>query len=153
MGNQKTKPHKQVCVAVIGDRTGKILIARRLMAGSMGGLWEFPGGKIEANETVVECIVREIREELAVTVIVEEPLIAIEHSYEDFHLTLIAHLCSLASTSEKPIPLAASEIRWVKLTEIDRYQFPAANAQIITALRNRQVDLERLGREETKFSI
>jgi len=146
MGNQKTKPHKQVCVAVIGDRTGKILIARRLMAGSMGGLWEFPGGKIEANETVVECIVREIKEELGVTVTVEEPLTAIDCSYEDFHLTLVAHLCSLAFASQKPTPLAASEIRWVELTEIDRYQFPEANSKIITALKNRQTSLEKLGR-------
>ena len=146
MRKDKIIPHKKVCVAVIRDRRGKILIARRLPKGSMGGLWEFPGGKIEANETVIDCIIREIQEELAVTVKVEQHLITIEHNYKDFYLTLIAHLCSLVTPPKEledkvniePIPIASSEILWVSLSEIDRYNFPAANDRIITTLKNLQ---------------
>ncbi|MGL5803885.1 MAG: NUDIX domain-containing protein, partial [Xenococcaceae cyanobacterium] len=61
-------PHKKIGVAVIRDRQGKILIDRRRAQDTMGGLWEFPGGKIELNETVEECIKREILEELAIDI-------------------------------------------------------------------------------------
>lgn len=146
MRKNQAIPDKKVGVAIIRDRKGQILIARRLPGGSMGGLWEFPGGKIEANETVIECIVREIQEELAVTVKVEDHLITIDHTYKDFHVTLIAHLCSIVNTpggvaaigNKEPIPIASSQIRWVKLSQMEEYNFPTANAEIITALKNFQ---------------
>ncbi|MGF1487999.1 MAG: 8-oxo-dGTP diphosphatase MutT [Prochloraceae cyanobacterium] len=136
-------PHKKVAVAVIGNKNNEILIAKRLPGGSMGRMWEFPGGKIEADETVVECIIREIQEELAITIAVKEHLISIEHTYKDFHITLIAYLCfipplpqEVAAKNPEPKPLACSEIRWVKIDLLDRYQFPAANLAIIEALKN-----------------
>ena len=64
--------HKQIGVAVIINQQGKILIDRRKQAGEMGGLWEFPGGKIEPGETIKECIQREIKEELDIQIAVGE---------------------------------------------------------------------------------
>jgi 8-oxo-dGTP diphosphatase len=126
-------PHKQIGVAVIWDRSGQILIDRRKAGGIMGGLWEFPGGKIEAEETVEECIVREIREELAIEITVGAHLISIEHTYPTFQLTLIVHHCQ--HISEIPQPIESEEIRWVNVSDLDNYQFPAANIAIIAALK------------------
>lgn len=130
-------PHKQIGVAVIRDRQGKILIDRRKPKGEMGGLWEFPGGKIEANETVEECIKREIREELAIEIIVGDRLLAIEHEYTTFKVTLFVHDCQHLNGT--PQPLECEEIRWVDVAEVDRYQFPSANIAIINILQARGV--------------
>jgi 8-oxo-dGTP diphosphatase len=126
-------PHKRIGVAVIWDRSGQILIDRRKVGGTMGGLWEFPGGKIEAGETVADCIVREISEELAIEIIVGEQLISIDHTYPTFQLTLIVHHCQ--HISGMPQPIESEEIRWVNVSDLDHYQFPAANMAIINALQ------------------
>ncbi len=128
-------PHKQIGVAVIKDHKGCILIDRRKFQGEMGGLWEFPGGKIEANETVAECIQREIREELAIEIAVGDRLVEINHTYDRFKVTLFVHNCQYLSG--KPQPIECQEIRWVSLTELNNYQFPQANSQIIDILQAR----------------
>jgi mutator protein MutT len=127
-------PHKQIGVAVIWNQTGQILIDRRKVGGTMGGLWEFPGGKIEPGETVEACIVREIQEELAIEIAVGEHLISIDHTYSTFHLTLTVHHCQ--HISGVPQPIESEEIRWVNVTDLDNYQFPAANIAIIDALKD-----------------
>jgi mutator protein MutT len=129
----QTLPHKQIGVAVIWDQAGQILIDRRKASGTMGGLWEFPGGKIEPGETVVECISREIREELAIEVTVGEQLISIDHTYPTFHLTLTVHHCQ--HVSGIPQPIESEEIRWVNISDLGNYEFPAANIAIIQALQ------------------
>jgi mutator protein MutT len=128
-----TLPHKQIGVAVIWNQTGQILIDRRKASGTMGGLWEFPGGKIEQGETAAECIVREIQEELAIEITVGDQLISIDHTYPTFHLTLIVHHCQHISGT--PQPIESEEICWVNISDLDNYQFPAANVGIIQALR------------------
>ncbi|PSO51500.1 MAG: 8-oxo-dGTP diphosphatase MutT [Cyanobacteria bacterium QH_8_48_120] len=125
-------PHKQIGVAVIWNERGQILIDRRRPEGLMGGMWEFPGGKIEANETVQDCIKREIREELAIEIEVEEHLITIDHAYTHFRVTLNVHHCRYLSG--EPQPLVCDEIRWVTLEEINQFPFPEANTEIIRAL-------------------
>jgi A/G-specific adenine glycosylase len=127
-------PHKQIGVAVIWNEQGQILIDRRREEGLLGGLWEFPGGKIEAGETIEECIKREIQEELGIEIEVGEHLITINHAYSHFRITLNVHHCR--HLSGEPQPLECDEIRWVTLAEIDRFPFPKANAQIIQALRD-----------------
>ncbi len=129
----QTLPYKQIGVAVIWNQTGQILIDRRKASGTMGGLWEFPGGKIEPGETVEECIIREIREELAIEIKVGEQLISIDHTYPTFHLTLTVHHCQYVSGV--PQPIESEEIRWVSVADLANYQFPAANIAIITALK------------------
>ena len=127
-------PHKRIGVAVIRNKQGQILIDRRLAKGEMAGLWEFPGGKIELNETVEECIKREISEELAIEVEVGDCLVTIDRTYSNFEVTLFVHHCQYLSG--EPQPIECEEIRWVTLAEISNYTFPEANTQIITILQN-----------------
>lgn len=129
-------PHKIIGVAVILNDRGEILIDRRRQEGLLGGLWEFPGGKVEPGETVPDCIQREIREELGIEITVGEPLIAVEHAYTHFRVTLNVHYCR--HVSGEPQPIECDEVRWVTLAEIDQYPFPKANVQIIEALRQDQ---------------
>jgi len=129
-------PHKEIGVAVIYNQQGLILIDRRLEGGSFGGLWEFPGGKVEAEETVPDCIRREILEELGIPIEVGEHLLTLTHTYSSFHITLHVYLCR--HRLGEPQTLQCPEIRWVSLEEIDEFQFPEANSQIITALKTRK---------------
>ncbi|MEM1367493.1 MAG: A/G-specific adenine glycosylase [Cyanobacteria bacterium P01_H01_bin.15] len=126
-------PHKQIGVAVIFNDQDKILIDKRKPEGLLGGLWEFPGGKIEAEETAKDCIVREIEEELAIAITVQDHLVTVEHAYTHFKVTLIVYRCRYLSG--EPQPLACDEIRWVTLAEIGDYPFPKANQQIIAVLK------------------
>lgn len=133
MNHPSSLPHKRIGVAVIRNDQREILIDRRRANGLLGGLWEFPGGKIEANETVEACIEREVREELAIEVEVGEHLITIDHTYSQFHVTLFVHYCRYLSG--EPQAIECDEIRWVSLEEIDQFPFPTANSQIIAALK------------------
>jgi len=126
-------PHKLIGVAVIWNDQGQVLIDKRRQEGLLGGLWEFPGGKLEPNETVVDCIHREIKEELGIEISVGDRLITIDHAYTHFRVTLAVHHCRYISG--QPQPLECDEIRWVWLHEIDQYPFPKANTQIIAALQ------------------
>jgi mutator protein MutT len=128
-----TLPHKRIGVAVIINKQEKILIDKRLSNGLMGGLWEFPGGKIESNETVTNCIKREIREELGIEIEVGENLITITHDYENFTVTLIVHLCQIIQG--EPQAIECQEVRWVEISKLDDFQFPSANLEIINALK------------------
>lgn len=128
-------PHKQIGVAVIWNSAGQILIDRRPPTGLLGGLWEFPGGKIEEGETVQECIRREIREELGIEICVGEHLVDVHHTYTHFRVTLqVYHCYHLAGT---PQPLGCDAIRWVAPEELEQFPFPKANTKIIAAIRER----------------
>ncbi|MBN3946481.1 MAG: 8-oxo-dGTP diphosphatase MutT [Nostoc sp. NMS7] len=126
-------PHKIIGVAVIWNDQKQILIDRRRPEGMMGGLWEFPGGKIEPGETISECIQREISEELGIVIEVGEHLITIDHTYTDLRVTLTVHHCR--HVTGVPQPLESDEIRWVTLEELEQFTFPKANIQIIAALK------------------
>ncbi len=126
-------PHKMIGVAVIWHEDGRILIDRRRQEGLLGGLWEFPGGKVEPGETIEACIRREIREELGIEVAVGDRLITIDHTYSHFRVTLNVHHCR--HLSGEPQPLECDEVRWVELGDLDKFAFPKANTQIIAALR------------------
>lgn len=126
-------PHKKIGVAVIWNDDGLILIDRRRQEGLLGGMWEFPGGKIEPDETVEECIKREIQEELGIEVVVGDRLITVDHTYSHFRVTLNVHHCQYQSG--EPQPIECDEIRWVTLEELPNYPFPKANEKIIEALQ------------------
>jgi A/G-specific adenine glycosylase len=126
-------PHKSIGVAVIWNDEGQVLIDRRPQDGLLGGLWEFPGGKVEAGETIEECIVREIQEELGIEIAVGDRLITIDHAYTHFRVTLNVHHCR--HLSGIPEAIECDEIRWVSVTELDQFPFPKANERIIAALR------------------
>lgn len=126
-------PHKMIGVAAIWNDRHQILIDRRKAEGLLGGLWEFPGGKLEPNETIQDCIKREIQEELAIDIEVGEHLITIDHAYTHFRVTLNVYHCR--HVRGEPQPIECDEVRWVELAELDQYPFPKANTQIIEALR------------------
>lgn len=129
-------PHKLIGVAVIWNEAGQILIDKRKPGGAFGGLWEFPGGKKELNETIQDCIKREILEELEIEIAVEEHLITIDHNYSEIRVTLYVYHCRYLGGIPKTIE--CDEFRWVTLDEIDQFTFPQANEQIITALKKNQ---------------
>lgn len=118
---------------MIWNDQSEILIDRRRKEGLLGGLWEFPGGKIEPGETIEDCIKREIREELGIEIEVGDRLITINHVYSHFSVILNVHQCR--HLTGVPQPIECDEIRWVTLDEIDQFPFPEANFQIIKALR------------------
>lgn len=129
--------HKQIGVAVISNQQQKILIDRRKATGEMGGLWEFPGGKIEAGETIKACIKREVREELGIDILVGDRLTTITHNYKTFKVTLYVHDCQYLKGV--PQPIECEEIQWVTPAELNQYQFPSANAQIVNLLQQRDI--------------
>lgn len=126
-------PHKLIGVAVIWNEQGQILIDKRPQSGLLGGLWEFPGGKLEPNETLAECVVREIQEELGICIEVLEHFMTLDHAYTHFKVTLSVHHCR--HVSGKPQPIECDEVKWVTLDELDQYPFPTANQKIIATLR------------------
>jgi A/G-specific adenine glycosylase len=112
-------PHYTVTAAVI-RRYNQVLIARRPSKGLLGGLWEFPGGKVEAGEELPNGLMREIREELGTEILVGEAFGVYEHAYTHFKVTLHAFICTL--NGQEPQPLEASQLRWVSPAELA--QFP-----------------------------
>ena len=133
---QFVKPHKKIGVGIIRNHKRDILIDLRRAEGEMGGLWEFPGGKVEPNETIQDCIKREIKEELGIEVSVGECLTIIEHQYPQFKVTLFVHYCQYIEGI--PQAIECEEVRWVNLSEIDKYTFPEANYEIIDLLHSNQ---------------
>jgi A/G-specific adenine glycosylase len=103
-------PHYTVTAAVIW-RDGRVLIARRPPQGLLGGLWEFPGGKVEPGEELAQALRREIKEELGAEIFVGEELGVFEHAYTHYRVTLHAFSCRLAGA--EPRALEASAVRWV----------------------------------------
>ena len=125
-------PFQVIGVGVVRNGAGEVLIDQRLNEGLLGGLWEFPGGKQEPGELIVETIRRELEEELAIEVEVGKELIVVEHAYSHNKLRLVVHLCTWVGG--EPQPLASQQVRWVRPEQLGEYPFPAANAQIIAAL-------------------
>lgn len=137
---KKRKPHYQVAAGLIrkGD---KLLIAQRPSEGMLGGLWEFPGGKQEEGETLEECLVREIREELGIEIAVEERLTSVDHAYSHFSITLHAFEARYLSGAPRAIGCAAW--RWIAPEEVEDYALPRADRRIVEFLKRdgRQLEL------------
>jgi 8-oxo-dGTP diphosphatase len=129
------KKYRRVGVGLIWDRDRRnILIDRRLPEGNFAGFWEFPGGKIEVNESAIACIRREIKEELGIDVEVGSHLITLEHEYESIRVTLIAHHCQMIDFYQPIQAIASTEVVWVSPDRLANYHFPEANYQIIQAI-------------------
>jgi A/G-specific adenine glycosylase len=121
-------PHHTVTAAVI-QREGKVLITQRPLDGLLGGLWEFPGGKLQAGESLQDCLVREIQEELGVKIQVGEKFGSFNHAYTHFRVTLHAFLCCIENGSE-PIPIQAKDLRWVSPGELAAFPMGKIDRQI-----------------------
>lgn len=123
-----------VAVAVIFDSDGRILITQRPSHASHGGLWEFPGGKLEKGETALTALKREIKEEVGLDIFEAEPLTEIEHSYGDKDVLLLVYciykFVGIASCCESQI-----DFRWVEPARLNDFSFPQANEKIIELLK------------------
>lgn len=124
-------PHKEIAIGIV-QRDDKVLIALRPAEGLLGNLWEFPGGKKEAHESLVECCKREVEEETGLRITVDERIAIVKHTYTHFKITLHAFLCTYQSGDAQP--KSSQEIRWVKLSELNQFAFPKANKSVIEAL-------------------
>ncbi len=123
----------RVAVAVIRDPQGRVLLSRRPDQVHQGGLWEFPGGKLEAGETPAQALQREIREELGLEVCGHRPLISICHAYAERRVLLDVHLVTDYAGVARG--LEGQPLAWVLPEALDLYPLPAADRPIVSALR------------------
>ncbi len=137
MPPKKQTPHYDVAAGVIwqGDPfASKLLIAQRPQEGMLGGLWEFPGGKLEPDDAdLPACLRREIGEELGIEIAVGAPVTTVKHAYTHFRITLYA-FHARASAGE-PQAIGCADWRWIDLAEIANFPFPVTDQKIIAALR------------------
>ena len=126
----KTPIH--VVAAVITNERQEILIAKRPVDSHQGGLWEFPGGKLEENEFPQEGLVRELNEELGIWVKQSQTFLKIRHDYPDKSVLLDVWWVNVFSG--EAYGREQQEIKWVKKNELQDYDFPAANTAIVNKI-------------------
>jgi len=118
-----------VAVGVITNDGNDILIAKRAADVHQGGLWEFPGGKVDAGETVQEALGRELQEELSIRVEACQPLLEIRHDYGDKVVRLdVWHVSQFSGTV---VGNEGQPVLWVAANALESYEFPKANSEII----------------------
>jgi 8-oxo-dGTP diphosphatase len=120
-----------VVVAAVIERDGRFFLTRRQPGVHLAGMWEFPGGKIDADEGHADALRREIREELDADVDVGELVFHTEHAYDDRTVALYFYRCGLRGT---PRPLLGQEMRWVPRGELAALGFPPADKELIELL-------------------
>lgn len=128
-----SNPVLHVVAAVISDQQGRVLIAKRPDDKHQGGLWEFPGGKVEKSETRQRALARELNEEIGITVKSCQPLIQFQYDYPD--KSVLLDVWRVNDFSGEAHGREGQDIQWVNPTAFDDYEFPAANRPIITAAR------------------
>ena len=129
----KDAEYIHVAVGVIKDNQGNILIALRHKTAHQGGLWEFPGGKVETGETVKQALTRELQEELDILVKGMAPLIKIRHQYAD--KSVLLDVWAVTDFSGVPKGCEGQLIKWITTDTLQDYSFPEANYPIITAAK------------------
>jgi A/G-specific adenine glycosylase len=129
-------PSHTVVVAVIW-RNGRILIDKRKPEGLLGGLWEFPGGKVRSSESLEAALRREIREELDIEIEPGRRIATVNHAYTHFRVRIHAFECRYVAG--EPRPLACDALKWVRPADLARYAFPAANKKIIQLLQSSSI--------------
>ncbi len=132
-----TDPNKKlvtVVAAALIDADGRILVAQRPEGKSMAGLWEFPGGKVDAGEKPEAALVRELQEELGIdtTASCLAPLTFASHPYEDFHLLMLLYACRKWQGSVRP--QEGQAVRWVRISELYSLPMPPADIPLVGML-------------------
>ena len=124
-----------VAACALIDPDGRVLLAQRPEGKPMAGLWEFPGGKVENGERPEDCLMRELKEELGITV--REPCLApltfASHSYDDFHLLMPLYACRRWEGTV--MPMERQELAWVRAGRLRDYPMPAADEPLIPHLQ------------------
>lgn len=140
MPPRKSTPHIDVAAGIIwqGARfASPLLIAQRPTEKMLGGLWEFPGGKLEPTDAdLPACLRREIAEELGLEITVGEEFIQIRHAFTHFRMTL--HAFHAHPVAGEPRAIGCADWRWVRLDQLDAFPFPVTDQKIIRALRQAQ---------------
>ncbi len=129
---------KLVLVAAVAliDPDGRVLLAQRPEGKTMAGLWEFPGGKVEAHETPENCLMRELEEELGISTWASclAPLTFASHAYDDFHLLMPLYVCRKWVGIAQP--REGQRLAWVRARELGDYPMPPADRPLIPILRD-----------------
>jgi len=129
-GSTPARPRIEVTAAVV-ERDGAFLLTRRLDGTHLEGYWEFPGGKRHGGESLRECLVREIREELDADVAVGDKMLATSHDYPERTVDLHFFRCTLLT---EPRPVLGQEMRWVRREELAAYPLPPADDELVKLL-------------------
>ena len=129
---KKINPVQEIGIGIVFNNNGELLIDQRMENSSMGGMWEFPGGKKTSDESIEMTIKRELKEELGILVKVGEKLLSFRHSYTHKELYFTVHICEWQSG--EPKPLASQKVLWVAPAKLSDFPFPSANTKIITEL-------------------
>lgn len=132
------RPVIQVAIGICRREDGALLVTRRHAHAALPDLWEFPGGKLEPDESPRHAALRELREELGVEAMVLAMLEPVRHAYDDFDVVLHPFLCRIIAG--EPAALASQEVRWTTLDALSELAMPAANAtllpRMVAALRH-----------------
>ena len=116
-------------------RSGQLLITQRLAGAHLAGLWEFPGGKREPDESFEDCLRRELHEEIGVAVRVHEEIERITHSYPEKTVHLRFFRCTLAEADAEPSAIGCEAVAWVTRETLGTYAFPAADERLLERVR------------------
>ena len=125
-----------VVACALIDPDGRVLLAQRPPGKAMGGLWEFPGGKVDSGETPEDTLIRELREELGITVkeACLAPFTFASHPYQDFHLLMPLYVCR--RWDGRPQALEHSALKWVRPRDMGQYPMPPADLPLVPMLRD-----------------
>ena len=125
-----------VAACALVDADGRVLIAQRPEGKALAGLWEFPGGKVEAGETPEQALIRELREELGIEVTAAclAPFVFASHGYDGFHLLMPLYLCR--RWDGLPAPREHAALTWVKPAKLSDYPMPPADEPLVAWLRD-----------------
>lgn len=125
-----------VAAVALVDPDGRVLLAERPAGKQLAGMWEFPGGKVDPGETPEAALIRELKEELGITV--EKACLAAftfaSHAYESFHLLMPLYVCRVWEGTVQP--LEGQRLAWVKVGEMDQYPMPPADKPLVAMLRD-----------------
>lgn len=121
-----------VAVGILIDDAGRVLVTRRAQDAHQGGLWEFPGGKVEEDETIPVALARELKEELGLLVEATEALMVLDHDYGDKQVRLDVH--RVTRWSGEPRGLEGQPLAWQQPAQLRDWAFPAANRPILERL-------------------
>ena len=129
-------PTVLVSAVVLVDADGRVLLAQRPEGKSMAGLWEFPGGKVEAGETPEAALIRELGEELAIDTAESclAPLSFVSHAYDDFHLLMLVYVCR--KWKGTPRPVEGGELAWARAARLRDYDMPPADLPLIAVIQD-----------------
>lgn len=126
-------PHLHVVAAIIHGTEQQVLLTYRHAKQHQGERWEFPGGKVEANESLAEALQRELQEELGITPTRSEPFLELTHTYPEITVTL--HFYRVLAFSGEPVAREGQPMKWWPIQVLHELPFPEANVPVVAALQ------------------